>query len=86
MRGKFSPYIAVARPRAKHTATKGPAAAGKQPAKTDPEQLKEIRRWAHAHGLEFSDRGRIPKHVQAVYDAMAHKTNGSEVPKFSSTS
>jgi len=88
MRGVMSKFIAVARPRAKSTPSTYSPNNGKG-AHTDREQLQEIRRWAHAHGLEFSDRGRIPNHVMSVYNAMAHPAtkfneNGVELPNFSS--
>jgi len=64
LRVTLAPYIAVARPRAKQVQNK--LGVG-----VDKEQLKEIRRWAHQHGFEFSDRGRIPVHIMDVYQKMA---------------
>lgn len=72
MRVTLSPYIAVARPRAKQVQNK-------QGVGTDKEQLKEIRRWAHQHGFEFSDRGRIPIHIMDVYQKMAGPPRKGEV-------
>ena len=82
MRQAMSKFVAVARPRAKAGKGKPQQAGGKERAKIDREQLQEIRRWAHAHGLQFSDRGRIPNHVMDVYNALAHRPNGVEVPAF----
>jgi hypothetical protein len=58
------------------------ATGGKEKARIDREQLQYIRKWAHDHGLEFSDRGRIPNHVMAVYNAMSNRPNGIETPQF----
>lgn len=37
--------------------------------KRDPGETDSIRTWARANGFAVSDRGRIPGHVQAAYDA-----------------
>src|SRR3954466_5207018 len=37
--------------------------------KTDPEQLKAIRKWAKENGEKVSDRGRISAAVVAAYEA-----------------
>ena len=42
---------------------------GKPKAKSDPEQLAAIRRWANKNGYEVSEKGRIPRHVVAAYEA-----------------
>ena len=45
--------------------------ASAKPAKTDKSQLDAIRQWAHSHGYEFSDRGRIPVHVMEAFQRLA---------------
>ncbi|WP_406004610.1 Lsr2 family protein [Streptomyces sp. NBC_00987] len=43
---------------------------------TTAEEREEIRKWAKKKGLEFAERGRIPKTVQKAYDE-AHKIDRS---------
>jgi Lsr2 len=45
---------------------------GGVPAKTDREQLKNVREWANDNGFKVSERGRIPAKVIDAYEA-AHK-------------
>lgn len=45
---------------------------GRQPARTDPEQLAAVRQWANANGHAVKPRGRIPGTVMAAYEA-AHQ-------------
>lgn len=70
LRQVMSPFVAVARPRKK--AASFPSGGGTQPARIDKEQLNNIRRWAHAHGYEFSDRGRIPNRIMEAYEKLAY--------------
>lgn len=47
---------------------------GRKPATADPEQKKDMRRWARENGYEISDRGRIPKEIMDAYqEALAVK-------------
>ena len=39
--------------------------------KRSPDQLAAIRRWGHENGYEFSDQGRIPKHVEEAFEKFA---------------
>lgn len=41
----------------------------RQPARRDKEQLGAIRDWARANGHKVSDRGRIPREVEAAFQA-----------------
>ena len=43
-------------------------AAGRRPARRDPEQLAGIRIWARANGYTVSDRGRLPAEVEEAYN------------------
>ena len=36
---------------------------------TDKVRLNAIREWARANGYTVADRGRIPSHIEAAYDA-----------------
>lgn len=42
---------------------------GRQPARTDREQLQSVREWGRSNGYEVSDRGRIPAVVFEAYNA-----------------
>lgn len=45
---------------------------GRQPARTDPEQLAAVRQWASQNGHAVKPRGRVPATVMAAYEA-AHQ-------------
>ena len=40
----------------------------RSPAPTDSKQSKAIRDWAKQHGMQVSDRGRVPAEVQKAYN------------------
>ena len=52
---------------------------GKKPAHNDPEQLKKVREWAWARGMEVSKYGRIPEPVLEAYQKLAGRTHGGEL-------
>lgn len=45
------------------------AANASTPARRDPEQTRAIRQWAFDKGHTISERGRIPAHIEAAYNA-----------------
>jgi hypothetical protein len=64
LRDLLAPYVAAARRssgRGNRKSSRGRSSGGPNPA--------DIRDWARAHGHEVSDRGRVPAHVRAAYDA-----------------
>lgn len=42
-------------------------------AQTDPARSRAIRAWARANGISLHDRGALPHHVRAAYDAAARR-------------
>ncbi|MFT4218829.1 MAG: Lsr2 family protein [Micropruina sp.] len=65
LREALSAYVGAAR-RLGGQAARG---RGTRPARTDPEQLAAMRRWARENGFEVSDRGRVSKVVRDAYNA-----------------
>lgn len=64
LRDVLAPFIAKARRPSNNSA---PKAAAKSAPKTDKAQLDAIRAWAKKNGHDISDRGRIPKDVEAAF-------------------
>jgi nucleoid-associated protein Lsr2 len=72
LRASLAKYILASRRISRSTAAVaiGRRVAG-TPARTDPAQNQAIRDWAKNKGIEISDRGRIPAHIAAQYQAEA---------------
>ena len=68
LRRKLEPFISHAR-----KAGRGPRRRSGRSAAIR-ERSEDIRAWAKAHGIEVSDRGRIPAGVAEQYQAAANRT------------
>jgi hypothetical protein len=68
LREAFEPFIKVATARTKKQKP------GERP-KRSPKELAEIRTWGHANGYEFSDKGRINKHVIEAWEKFSGSTS-----------
>lgn len=64
LKESLRPFITVARKQAR---VSRPKSRGERP-RRDKEQLDAIRRWARNAGYEVSERGRIPVHIEEVYE------------------
>src|SRR6266536_3189749 len=67
LRAAFAPYIGQARTAGTVKSAPTPRAAGRT--STDRERSMEIRIWAREHGIEISERGRIPAQVAEAFEA-----------------
>jgi len=65
LRTALAPFTGKARKPARTDAPAKPAA----PSAQIPERSLEIRAWARQHGIEISERGRIPGQIQQAFDA-----------------
>ena len=69
-RARLQKYVDISRPAGSTTPARSrvrvPAAAG---GNNPAEQNQAIRDWARANNFELSDRGRIPAHIVAAFDA-----------------
>lgn len=69
-RARLQKYVDISRPAGSTTPARSrvrvPAAAG---GNNSAEQNQAIRDWARANNFELSDRGRIPAHIVAAFDA-----------------
>ena len=61
-------YIVAARKTGRVSVPADPRATSTTPA-SRRRYLAAVRAWARQHGLEVSDRGRVPSDVQKAYDA-----------------
>ncbi|NUQ96156.1 MAG: Lsr2 family protein [Streptomyces sp.] len=59
----LKPYLKAGRKAGKTTSVKKRVVP-----ETTAEEREQIREWAKKKGLEFAERGRIPKHIQKAYD------------------
>jgi Lsr2 len=64
LRGELERYVKAAR---KVTGSSGRPARARRSSADD--KNKEVRDWARERGLEVNDRGRIPAHIVAKYEA-----------------
>jgi hypothetical protein len=64
LRGELGRYVKAAR---KVTGSSGRSARVRRASADD--KNKEVRDWARDQGLEVNDRGRIPAHIVAKYEA-----------------
>lgn len=64
-RSDLEPYIAAARP--KPRATGGSARSSRSTASPNRDELRAIREWAQANGVQVSQRGRIAAAVREAY-------------------
>jgi nucleoid-associated protein Lsr2 len=68
LRSQLAPFIDHARKAGKMPRRAVRTAASRR-------RSREIRAWAQAHGIELSERGRIPASVAAQYEASSRKTS-----------
>jgi hypothetical protein len=69
LRGQLSRYVKAAR---KVTGSAGRPARGRTATENDARN-KEIRDWARERNLDVNDRGRIPAHIAAQFEAANSK-------------
>lgn len=70
----LDPFLSVAerfdtRRRSTTTAVRSAEGQIRRPTRRDPIQVGAIRTWARANGYDISDRGRIPREVEAAYNS-----------------
>lgn len=63
--GALQPFVAAAR----QVAGARTVAPAKPRSQGDREKSRKIREWAGQHGIQLSDRGRIPGRIVAEYEA-----------------
>src|SRR5882757_5900842 len=68
----LEPFMEAGRQIRQDTAKAKAPRNGRQPARTDPEQLAAIREWARSAGHTVSPRGRIAQKIQDAYN-QAHQ-------------
>jgi len=68
----LEPFMVAGRQIRQDTAKAKAPRNGRQPARTDPEQLAAIRTWARENGHQLSNRGRIAASIQDAYN-QAHQ-------------
>lgn len=68
----LEPFMVAGRQIREANAKPKTARNGRQPARTDPEQLAAVRQWASQNGHAVKPRGRVPATVMAAYEA-AHQ-------------
>ena len=68
----LEPFMEAGRQIRQDTAKAKAPRSGRQPARTDPEQLAAIREWARGAGHTVAPRGRIAQAIQDAYN-QAHQ-------------
>ena len=67
LRKALDKYLAAARSANQPTGARRSRTTSRRPARRPDIDPKAVRAWAHEHGIEVSNRGRIPAHVLDQY-------------------